>query len=168
MKTPNRPTTSGLQSPSGAPVQFGPSPATQEYCRQSPSRRPPAQWGNHFAREPGDAECELFGDLLTDQEEPFQDASAQNDAHQDELDAAAAPSHSNTSVLDLTGPRCVNGELARPSPPRDDSPSTACQASTVCAPGGVRLGKANPPCFGAPPRISQVPSRQLPPLPPPP
>ena len=48
---------------------------------------------------------------------------------------------------------CINGELVRPTPPRDDSPSTACQASTVCASGGVRLGKANPPCFGAPPGI---------------
>ena len=32
----------------------------------------------------------------------------------------------------------------------------------------MRLGKANPPCFGAPPGISQAPSRELPPPPPPP
>ena len=38
----------------------------------------------------------------------------------------------------------------------------------VHALGGVRLGKASPPCFGAPPGISQVPSRGLPPPPPPP
>ena len=30
MSTPDRPTSSGLQSPSGVPVQFGPSPLTQE------------------------------------------------------------------------------------------------------------------------------------------
>ena len=30
MSTPDRPTTSGLQSPSGVPMQFGASPATQE------------------------------------------------------------------------------------------------------------------------------------------
>ena len=62
------------------------------------------------------------------------------------------------------GPRCINGELVRPTPPRDDSPSTACQASIVCAPGGVRLGKAGPPCFGSPP--GTVPSRRTPPPPP--
>ena len=150
MSTPDRPTSSGVQSPSGAPMQFGPCPVTQEYCRQSPCCVPPAQWGNHLARESGEEQRELFGDLPPDQEEPFQEASAQNVAHQDELDAAAVPSHSSASVLNLTGPRCMNGELVRPSPARDDSPSTACQASTVCASGGVRLGKANPPCFGAP------------------
>ena len=31
LETPNRPTSSGLQSPAGAPVQFGPSPQTREY-----------------------------------------------------------------------------------------------------------------------------------------
>ena len=53
----------------------------------------------------------------------------------------------------------------RPTPPSDDSPSTACQSSTVCAPGGVQLGHA-PPGFGSPPGI--VPSRRIPPPPPPP
>ena len=32
LETPNRPTSSGLQSPAGAPVQFGPSPQTREYA----------------------------------------------------------------------------------------------------------------------------------------
>ena len=36
MSTPDRPTTSGLQSPTGAPMQFSPSRAAQEHCRQSP------------------------------------------------------------------------------------------------------------------------------------
>ena len=31
LATPDRPTSSGLQSPVGAPVQFGPSPMTREY-----------------------------------------------------------------------------------------------------------------------------------------
>ena len=44
MSTPDRPTSSGLQSPSGAPVQFGPSPLTQEYRHPSPCCIPPAQW----------------------------------------------------------------------------------------------------------------------------
>ena len=51
METPDRPTSSGLQSPIGAPVQLGPSPQTREYSRPSPCCIPPAQWGNHYARE---------------------------------------------------------------------------------------------------------------------
>ena len=35
-------------------MQFGPSPQTQEYSRPSPCCVPPAQWGNHYARESGD------------------------------------------------------------------------------------------------------------------
>ena len=70
MTTPDRPTTSGLQSPSGVPTQFGPSPLTQEYCRQSPCRVPPAQWGNRFVREAEAEECELFRDPPEDEEEP--------------------------------------------------------------------------------------------------
>ena len=62
----------------------------------------------------------------------------------------------------LASPRCINGQLVRPTPPSDDSPSTACQASTVCAPAEVTLGKAAP-GFGACPGI--VPSRRIPPPP---
>ena len=65
----------------------------------------------------------------------------------------------------------MNGRIVRPRPPQDDSPSTACDSSTVSTstPGGVRLGSAHPPCFGQPPPgISQVPSVPLPPPPPPP
>ena len=72
------------------------------------------------------------------------------------------------NCTNLDHPRCVNSELVRPPPPTDDSPSTACNTSSVHASGGVRLGKAKPPCFGAPPGISQVPSRRLPPPPSPP
>ena len=62
--TPERPTTGGLQSPIGEPVQLGPSPATEEYSRRSPCRIPPAQWGYHDAREEEEEEeeCELFRD----------------------------------------------------------------------------------------------------------
>ena len=65
--TPDRPTSSGLQSPSGASRQFGPSPQTQEYSRPSPCCVPPAQWGSHCDRESGEEECELFGDASPDQ-----------------------------------------------------------------------------------------------------
>ena len=65
----------------------------------------------------------------------------------------------------LEGPRGNNGQLVRPTPPRSDSPSSACQPSIVCAPGGVSLGRA-PPGFG--PSPGRVPSRQIPPPPPPP
>ena len=71
MATPDRPTSSDLQSesPSGIPVQLGPSPLTQEYSRPSPCCAPPALWGNHYARESGDEECELFGDVPPGREE---------------------------------------------------------------------------------------------------
>ena len=32
------------------------------HCRHSACQVPPAQCGNHFARESGEEECELFGD----------------------------------------------------------------------------------------------------------
>ena len=145
MSTPDRPTTSGLQSPSGISMQFGPSPLTKEYRHQSPSCVPPAQWGNHYARESGEEDCELFGDLPPAQEEIFPEQPAQHETHQDELDRAAVPSPSNDNASNLSGPRCVNGELVRPTPPRGGSPSTACQPSIAHASGGVRLGKAKPP-----------------------
>ena len=45
LETPHRPTSSGLQSPVGAPVQLGPSPQTREYTPPPPCHIPPAQWG---------------------------------------------------------------------------------------------------------------------------
>ena len=123
--------------------------------------------GTHYAREPGEEECELFGDVPPGQEEIFPEEPAQHEAHQDELDRAAIPSPSNDIASNVLGPRCINGELVRPTPPSDDSPSTACQARTVRASGGVRLGKATPPCFGSPPSIVPAPSRRIPPPPPP-
>ena len=73
MTTPDRPTTGGLQSPVGEPVQLGPSPLTQQYSRRSPAGIPPAQWGNHDAREDGEKECELFRDLPGVEGDPTQD-----------------------------------------------------------------------------------------------
>ena len=98
-------------------------------------------------------------------EENLPEEPVQREARQDELDSASIPSVSNSMASNLAGPGCVNGQLARPTPPSDDSPSTACQASTACAPGRVALGKA-PPGFSSPPGI--VPSRRIPPPPPPP
>ena len=63
METPDRPTSSGLQSPIGAPVQLGPSPQIREHSRPSPCCIPPAQWGDRYARDPGEEECELFGEV---------------------------------------------------------------------------------------------------------
>ena len=48
----------------------------------------------------------------------------------------ALPMTTNSS--NVTIPRCVNGQLARPEPPRYDSPSTACNSSSVTASGGVQ------------------------------
>ena len=151
MTTPDRPTSSGLQSPSGIPVQFGPSPLTQEYCRPSPCCVPPAQWGNHHAREPGEEECELFGDVPPGHEENPRGVPSECEARQNELDNASTPSVSNSMASNLTGPRCINGQLVRQTPPSDYSPSTACQASTACAPVGVTLGQAAPGFGTAPP-----------------
>ena len=121
-------------------MQLGPSPQTQEYSRHSSCCVPPAQWGNHYASESGEEECELFGDVPPGRE-----------AHQDELDNASTLSVSNSMASNLAGPRCINGQLVRPTPPSDESPFTACQASTVCALGGMVLGQA-PPEFGSPPQ----------------
>ena len=120
----------------------------------------PAQWGNHYARESGEEECELFGHVPPGHEENPPGVPAECEAHQDELDNASTPSVSNSMASNLAGPGCINGQFVRPTPPSDDSPSTTCQASTVRAPGGVTLGKAAP-GFGAPPGI--LPSRRIPP-----
>ena len=87
--------------------------------------------GNHYARESGEEECELFGDVPPE-ENPL-GVPAECEAPQDKLDNASTPSVSNSMASNLAGPRCINGQLVRPTPPSDDSP--ACQASTVCAPG---------------------------------
>ena len=65
LETPDRPTSSGLQTPIGAPVQFGPSPMTREYSAAPPGHIPPAQWGEYYGRG-GDDGCELFGALPDD------------------------------------------------------------------------------------------------------
>ena len=171
MSTPDRPTTGGLQTPTGAPVQLGPSPVTQQYRIQSSLSTPPAQWGNQDSRDDGEEECELFGDPPHVQGDPTEALLEQDQGmdNQDELQIAIVPSPSS-QCASQTGPRCVNGRLAHPEPPREDTPSTACYSSSVTASGGVHLRRSNPPCFGQPPPgIAQVPARQLappPPLPP--
>ena len=46
LMTPARPTTGEIQSPSGAPVAYGPRPLAQQYNRQHDLSVPPAQWGD--------------------------------------------------------------------------------------------------------------------------
>ena len=98
-------------------MQFGPSPLTQEHRRASPCCIPPAQWGNHHAREPGEKECELFGDVSLGHEENLPEEPVQREARQDELDSASMRSVSNSMASNQAGPRCVNGQLVRPTPP---------------------------------------------------
>ena len=43
MMTPSRPTTGGLQTPAGQPIQYGPRPETQQYSRRPDLSVPPAQ-----------------------------------------------------------------------------------------------------------------------------
>ena len=93
LETPDKPTSSGLQSAMGAPVQLGPSPQSREDNHPCSCCIPPAQWGDMHA---------------------------------------------------LAGPRCVNGQLLRLTAPNDESPSTACRANVVNAPGGVVLGRGFP------------------------
>ena len=58
LATPPRPTSSGLQSPVGAPVQLGPSLQTREYTPPPPCHIPPAQWGEvHGRAEMTDVNC---------------------------------------------------------------------------------------------------------------
>ena len=165
LETPDRPTSSGLQSPIAAPVQLGPSPQTRKYSHPSPCCIPPAQWGDMHARDPGEEECDLFGDVPAGHEANVMSVPSDGEEHQDELDNAAALHASDSMAATLAGPRCVNGQLLRPTPPNDDSPSTACRPNVVNAPGGGALGRG-PPGFGQSP--GRVPSRQMAPPPPPP
>ena len=52
--------------------------------------------GNHHAREPGEEECELFGDVSLGHEEKFAEVPVQREARQSELDSASIPSVSNS------------------------------------------------------------------------
>ena len=141
LETPDRTTCSGLQSPMRAPVQLGPSPQTREYSHPSPCGIPPAQWGDMHARDPGEEECELFGDVPAGHDGNVMGMPSNGGEHQDELDNAAASHASDSMAATLAGPRCVNGQLMRPTPPNDDSPSTACRPNVVNAPGGIALGR---------------------------
>ena len=106
LETPHRPTSSGLQSPVGAPVQLGPSPQTREYTPPPPCHIPPVQWGEVHGRA-GDDECELFGGVLTgdDQGVPFDPFRAVQGP--DEIANASPPSHLRTPQP-LVAARCVN------------------------------------------------------------
>ena len=164
LETPNRPTSSGLQSPIGPPVQLGPSPLTREYSVPPLGHIPPAQWGDVYGRA-GDDGCELFG-ALPDGEEPEAPVCPQQAVQQqDELNDVTspfAPPHQEP----LVAARCVNGTLVRPVPSDEESPSTACRQSEVCAPGGVQLGRGVPGVQQSPGGLR---GRNLvPPVPPPP
>ena len=122
LETPNRPTSSGLQSPIGAPVQLGPSPLTREKNATPPGNVPPAQWGDFYGRA-GDDGRELFG-ALPDDGEPEEPIGQPQAVHQpDELNDAHSP------FAPLAAARCVNGTLLRPGNAEEDQPSTACRQS---------------------------------------
>ena len=141
LETPDRPTSSGLQSPVGAPVQFGPSPLTREYSATPPGHIPPAQWGEFYGRA-GDDGCELFGSVPND--DKAEEPCPQPAVHQpDELHDVRSPV-APLQQAPLVAARCVNGTLLHPGNAEEDQPSTACQQSEVCAPGGVFLGRGTP------------------------
>ena len=87
LETPNRPTSSGLQSPVGVPVQLGPSPETREYVHPGPCCIPPAQWGDVHARE-REEECELFGEMPSGDDLDILGNPLQSAGQQDELENA--------------------------------------------------------------------------------
>ena len=61
LMTQARPATGGMQTPTGQPVQFGPSPETQQYSRRHDLSVPPVQWGGREFRDAEEEGCELFG-----------------------------------------------------------------------------------------------------------
>ena len=110
LETPNRPTSSGLQSPVGVPVELAPSTSTQEYVRQTPCGVPPAQWGDLHARE-GDDGCELFGNMPEADDLDLLGEPARNAEQQDKLENAEVLPLVHAQQPHISGPRCVNGNL---------------------------------------------------------
>ena len=164
LATPDRPTSSGLQSPIGVPVQLGPSPQTREYSIPPPGSIPPAQWGDVYGRA-GDDGCELFGALPEGEESEAHPYQQQTVQEPDELDDADFPPALHPQEP-LVAARCVNGTLLRPGNAEEETPSTACRQSAVCAPGGVPLGRGVPGQQHSPGGLR---GRNLvPPVPPPP
>ena len=141
LETPDRPTSSGLQSPVGVPVQFGPSPVTREYSATPPAHVPPAQWGEVYGRGSDDG-CELFG-TAPEAEESDELCPQVAVPQLDELQNAHSPIAPLPQVPVIAA-RCVNGNLLRPSNAEEELPSTALQQSEVRAPGGVQLGRGTP------------------------
>ena len=122
LETPNRPTSSGLQSPAGAPVRLGPSPQTREYARPPPCCVPPAQWG----------------DVPVEQEMKSVNCTSRSIAGKSSLDNAGIFPF-QMPPQPITGARCINGNLVRPDNTDEEPPSTACRQSTVMALGRVAL-----------------------------
>ena len=169
LETPNRPTSSGMQSPICAPAQLGPSLQTREYIAPPPGSVPPAHWGDVYGRA-GDDGCELFGGLPMGDEPDASTCPQQAVQHPDELgdaDFPSTPPHQEP----LVAARCVNGILLRPGNAEEEPPSTACRQSEVLAPRGVPLGRGVPGQHHSPGGLrgrNLVPPMPPPPPPPPP
>ena len=164
LETPNRPTSLGLQSPVGPPVQLGPSPLTREYSVPPLGHIPPAQRGDVYDRA-GDDGCELFGAPPESEEVDAPVCPAHAVQQPDELNDAHSPFAPPQPEL-LVAARCVNGTLLRPGQAEEESPSTACRQSEVCAPGGVPLGRGVPGQQQSPGGLGG--RNIVPPVPPPP
>ena len=140
LETPDRPTSSGLQSPVGAPVQLGPSPHVNTVILVHVVY---LQLNGEIYMLEREEECELFGDVPVGHEAGIMGHPFEGAEHQDELDQAAAL-HATDSIqsiaANLTGARCVNGNLMRRRRAEEETPSTACRPNVVNAPGGA-LGR---------------------------
>ena len=163
LETPNRPTSSGLQSPAGAPVQFGPSPQTREYAPPPPRFIPPAQWGDVHGQA-GDEDCELFvGGMLIGDDQDLPPDPLQAVQQPDELGNAEIPPFQLPQQP--MAARCINGNLVRPDNTDEEPQSTARRQSTVMAPGGLPLARGPPGHQQSPGGLQ---GRNVPPPPPPP
>ena len=143
LETPNRPTSSSMQSPVGAPVQLGPSPQTREYAPHPPCFVPPAQWGDVHGPH-GDEGSELFGGVLIADDQDLPTNPLQAVQQRDELGNTEIPPL-QLHQQPLTPARCVNGSLVRPDSAEEEHPSTACRQSVVMhnGPGGGGSPGAN-------------------------
>ena len=159
LMTPLGPTTGGVQTPAGQPIQYGPSPEIHQYSRRPDLSVP--------VRKKKDVN---YLEIPCSQEENNQKIMSNKIYSwrtrtscrlREFLNLQTRKSHPRSIPFDAL-------RFVRPRQHDEETPSTACNSSTVSpsTPGGVRLGAAEPPCFGQPPGLVHVPSIPLP-LPPP-
>ena len=167
LETPDRPTSSGLQSPVGVPVQLGPSRRHENTVILV-----------HVVY------LQLNGEICMLEREREREKSVNClEMCLQVMNQVLWVIHSREERTRMSWIRlqhCMQlillqriyqvrdvsmANLMRPRPAEEETPSTACRPNVVNAPGGVALGRG-PPGFGTSP--GSIPSRQIAPPPPPP